>query len=518
MNRRTAAAAVLVVWVGALGWLVRREVLRPGSELLASAALSLPPGATYYMVFSGDAQIGFASTTIDTLPDTLRVTDVLALEVPVLGTLQRSDAQTEAILSRDLELRSFTAWLRSDNARFAARGVVSGDTLLTVVVETGAARDTLRLSLAQPISLPSLLSLNVAFSGALEIGRTHTLQVFDPLQLAEREVRLTIEAESTFVFPDSAVFDSVVMRFVPVLWDTVQAWAARHGNGAAGLRTWVDRVGQIVHVTSPGGVTLERSAFELAYENFRRTAGQRRALAASGTGRHDIVGQTAIASNVVLRPGNLRVLRVRLSGVELAGFDLDGGGQRLAGDTLIITRQPRSALRAAYTLRTPPGRLGAFMRAEPLIESDDPRIEAQARQIIGRTRDPVEATERLTAWVHQHLTKEVTLGVPSAVDVLARRRGDCNEHTALFVALARAVKIPTRIAAGLMHLDGAFYYHAWPEVWLDGEWVGVDPTFGQVPADAGHLRFTVGSLARQVELLRLLGRLSLAVIDGPGGA
>ncbi len=91
------------------------------------------------------------------------------------------------------------------------------------------------------------------------------------------------------------------------------------------------------------------------------------------------------------------------------------------------------------------------------------------------------------------------------------RRGDCNEHTVLFVALARAAGLPARTAAGLVYVNGGFYYHAWPEVYLNG-WVAVDPTFGQMPADAAHLRFTIGGLARQVELIRLIGRLQLNVL------
>jgi hypothetical protein len=48
-------------------------------------------------------------------------------------------------------------------------------------------------------------------------------------------------------------------------------------------------------------------------------------------------------------------------------------------------------------------------------------------------------------------------------------------------------------------------------VWL-GEWVAVDPTFGQFPADAAHLRLTVGGLARQLELVRLVGQLDVDVV------
>jgi transglutaminase-like putative cysteine protease len=114
--------------------------------------------------------------------------------------------------------------------------------------------------------------------------------------------------------------------------------------------------------------------------------------------------------------------------------------------------------------------------------------------------------------VYDTLEKDVTLSVPSALQVLDAREGDCNEHTVLYVALARSLGLPARTAAGLVHVGGRFYYHAWPEVWLDERWVAVDPTLGQFPADASHLRFLVGGLARQVELIRLIGRLRLEVL------
>jgi hypothetical protein len=117
--------------------------------------------------------------------------------------------------------------------------------------------------------------------------------------------------------------------------------------------------------------------------------------------------------------------------------------------------------------------------------------------------------------VYETLEKRITVSVPSAVQVLETRRGDCNEHTVLFVALARALGIPARTAAGLVYLNGHFYYHAWPEVYLRG-WVAVDPTFGQLPADAAHIRFTIGGLARQMELIRLIGHLNVTVIDARG--
>jgi len=103
------------------------------------------------------------------------------------------------------------------------------------------------------------------------------------------------------------------------------------------------------------------------------------------------------------------------------------------------------------------------------------------------------------------------MAVPSAVRVLETRVGDTNEHAVLFVALARAAGLPARTAAGLMPVDGRFYYHAWAEVYL-GDWVAVDPMLDEFPAGAAHVRFSIGGLARQAELVRLIGRIKPEVL------
>jgi len=66
--------------------------------------------------------------------------------------------------------------------------------------------------------------------------------------------------------------------------------------------------------------------------------------------------------------------------------------------------------------------------------------------------------------------------------------------------------------AGIVYLDGAFYYHAWSEVWL-GQWVAVDPTFHQFPADATHVKFVEGGPEQHVALLKVIGQISLEILD-----
>ena len=83
--------------------------------------------------------------------------------------------------------------------------------------------------------------------------------------------------------------------------------------------------------------------------------------------------------------------------------------------------------------------------------------------------------------------------------------------------MARALGIPARIAVGLVYLRGAFYYHAWAEVWIGGAggrglWLPVDPTLNQFPADATHIRLARGGLDKQAAILGLVGRAKIRVV------
>src|SRR5947209_20287399 len=97
--RVLAALLVLLVWIGALGFLIRREYFRPDTERLTQAALRVSPGAVYYAVMQGSRQIGFASSTIDTATTTISVDDYLVADLPVGGRGHRASAHTHVVLA-----------------------------------------------------------------------------------------------------------------------------------------------------------------------------------------------------------------------------------------------------------------------------------------------------------------------------------------------------------------------------------------------------------------------------------
>ena len=124
-----------------------------------------------------------------------------------------------------------------------------------------------------------------------------------------------------------------------------------------------------------------------------------------------------------------------------------------------------------------------------------------------------DRVDRLTNWVYNYLTKKPVVSLSSALEILEAKQGDCSEHTTLFTTLSRSMGIPTKIHIGLVYLQGRFLYHAWPVVYLDGNWIAVDPTLGQTVADATHITLLEGDFNNLNELIPLLGRLTIQIIE-----
>jgi len=510
--RRTAVqASILGVWMVAVGWQVRREYFQPELARIAESAMSLAPGVKFYTLEMNGQAIGLATSRLDTIPGGFVLEDFMSLELPALGQTGTAVARTTVELTETLRMRSFSFGLDSEVGAFGAKGSVQGDTLLRVTVNAGGDDEDIEYRLAEPPVFAAALPIRLAVGEGLEVGNRFTVPVFDPSTLSTRSVEMRVLEHDTLAFPDSASLGTDG-RWTPARYDSVPAWRVAELYGGIEVESWIDEDGRILEASSPLGFSMVRTEYELArqaVEDVRVTGGS--------VVDADVILSTAVQSDVDLgEVENHDELRFVLSGVDLAGFDLDGGRQTLRGDTLIVRKEDWGAIDPSYDLPYKRMDLATELAPEPLIQSDDERIINRARQITNwRTswsHDPKSVARQLNGAVHHMLEKEITFSVPSALQVLESARGDCNEHTVLFVAFARALGLPARTAVGLVYLDGSFYYHAWPEVWLD-EWVALDPTFGQYPADAAHIRFVVGGLAQQVEIVRLIGRLNIDVVS-----
>jgi transglutaminase-like putative cysteine protease len=268
--------------------------------------------------------------------------------------------------------------------------------------------------------------------------------------------------------------------------------------GGTRLTAWADRDGEIVAAATPWGLELRRISRQEAL-----TEGAAAELAAA---------VAVVPTGAPPRRGARRMV-VRPAGLETGdALPIDDTQVALPSGAIVITAPEPAGLPASGGPAG--GDLAPFLAADPLVQSDHERVRAVAAEVTGGERDPWRRALALHHWVEASIVKRPVLGLPSALDVLARREGDCNEHTVLFAALARAAAVPTRMAIGVVWSDelGSFAYHAWPEVWV-GRWVWMDPTLGQEVADATHVKLASGGIESWPRVLAFLGRLRLEVVE-----
>jgi transglutaminase-like putative cysteine protease len=111
---------------------------------------------------------------------------------------------------------------------------------------------------------------------------------------------------------------------------------------------------------------------------------------------------------------------------------------------------------------------------------------------------------RLAEYINREFEyRPQTTDVFTAVEEVMRRRvGVCQDFAHLFIAVARAMRIPARYVSGYVYSGvghaGAGASHAWAEALVPGlGWVGYDPT-NPVHVSDHHVRIAVGRDYRDV--------------------
>ena len=221
----------------------------------------------------------------------------------------------------------------------------------------------------------------------------------------------------------------------------------------------------------------------------------------------DLADKAAIPFNLKL-PGIITFLKVSISGIDLSQFDISGGRQQLNGSTLTVV----SDTPANGAITDMPFLRSTYLQESFSVKSKDPGTIALARKIAGNEADPLRAAHNIHDWVYRNIDKVRTISIPVSTEVLKTRKGDCNEHAVVFTALARAAGVPSRIVLGLVYGDGFLYYHSWSEVLTD-RWIAIDPTLGQFPADASHIRLIAGDIDKQAAIMSLIGKIKIEGLE-----
>jgi transglutaminase-like putative cysteine protease len=489
---RPVSILLLVAWIAAMAALVNRSYLQASSATLATDLARYGSAAVWRGVYYRGEKIGFTVSQTVSNDEGFQIEEDGRLQMSLLGATTAATIHTSAQVDAEFALQSFAFSLDPGTGPLEVRGRLDGKKL-TLEIKTAAGTRTDVRELAEPPALSLNLARRLANSG-LTAGSRHRWTIFDPATLSNAPIELEVgKRELVYNLGRPTPAFRVQMAF-------------------AGLKTtsWVTDTGEVIREESPLGLITVRESAESA-----------RAMAVSRRLQVDMLQTAAVVPRQmrtrITEPRDVRRMRLRVDGVDLSSGDLRGVNQRVDGN-LVELRDPRQ-------LEPEPADSSAtaYLSPEPFIESEAPEIRSEAETAVHGATSTRDRAEKLTRYVNALLDKKPTVSLPSAREVLRTRVGDCNEHTALYVAMARAAGIPARIAVGLVFVHGAFYYHAWPEVYIDelpsgsgqarGLWLPVDPTLNQFPADATHLRLARGGLDKQAAILPMIGRLKIDVVD-----
>ena len=492
------------------------KTLPVDEENRASAERSLPPAETplsgwetWDAYFIGDEPIGFAHVRAEPISG-----GRTRYELRDQMTLQRgSSALTHQIIQQSIEgsdgrLQSFEATLLIGPAKTQFVGRREGEQL-TIEVTRGLQRSTRQI--AWKDDCLGLLGVQQSLlRKPLAAGERRQIETLLPVHYEVGEFQLQATAK----------------RSVPLLDGTLQALTEINSQLSLGPNVvvdsylWIDDAGNTLKSYTP--------ALNLtAYRTDQATA------TTAVQPRHDLLTAASIQIQGRLRdPLAAKAVRFRLrpaaspSGSPGSSSTLPkipaAAGQQVQSDeeTSAVDVKVVAGVDTDSGLPAP---TAADTAANPLIESDHPRIRAMAKAaLIAPAKTPRGNALQLTGFVRQFIkTKDYSRGFSTASEVAKEATGDCTEHAVLLAALLRSQQIPARLVAGLTWVDTAegpvMMYHLWTVAFVDGGWLPLDATLGGV-APASRIALVTTDLASGNEyecfspILGIMGRVEIELV------
>jgi hypothetical protein len=468
---------VVLVWVALFGLLLERDYFVKTLETREAQVLRRDREESFSGVYFKGDRIGYVKNRLAPDEENYRLRQEAYLLLNIMGQSHPVHLVVNARLDPAMLLQSFDFALSSPFYTMTAAGEVVGRTV-NFTLTTGKERLKDSITLATP---PVLSTNNRGYllDRNLQPGDKLKIPFFDPISLSGKDTVLE------YMGYDKVLIKGRIQR----LHHFTESFAGMKIN------SWLDDSGKVIKEESPAGFTF------IAEPEFKATAIMNEGQEILGSVSVKIAGTMPADYPTRARLG------YHLSYPPEAEVEVDRDRQRLTGDLLTVTRE-KTPDEAAVACGGPPP---ATLAATPYIQSNHRRIGELRQTLVTERMSALAKVRILAAWVFNNLEKRPVLGIPDALTTLTSGRGDCNEHAALFAALARNAGIPTRIVAGVTFHEGAFFYHAWNEVCIGDGWLSLDTTNNHIPADVTHIKFVEGETSEQIKIGALLGHLQIEV-------
>jgi hypothetical protein len=432
-------------------------------------------------IYIDNKKVGYSYTRIKDLEKGKEIYQKLFLKVIQLGEVKELFASTFVYTDNNYRPERFDFILESKDQKINIKGVFKKGELVLNIKTKEYERD-LKLPAEGIVQIPVTLEKLIEEE---KIEKDFSFSYFDPTTMKMEKGELKFLGEKEL---------NIKGRTLTVKHYRIRA-------GIINTDVWVDKKGIVKQETPPSMVFLRESREE-AMKIEGRPLNILLKFAIKPYGKKIDESKRESYKRVVYK----------LVNIDPDILDLDFADQKLVekGEDYAVIEVKKNSVGNVKELDTEG--LSKYLESTAFIQCDAPQIIEFAEKGAGNFLNYDKKARSLLFYVYNYLEKKPIVSFPSALDVLKMKKGDCNEHSVLYTAALRALKIPSRIVVGLVFTEGYFYYHAWNALYLN-KWVFADPTLAQFPADPLHIMLKIGGIEKQSDVMAIVGKIKIEVLE-----
>lgn len=444
-----------------------------------------PLSERWFGIFVNNERVGFYRQNINTFEDGYKIEGNGSVKMNVMSFTKEAFMRETYLVAHNLSLRSFDVEQTVNGSSSHVSGTVTGSVIRMKITSNGTVTEkTIRIK-GEIYPGPAL---NIyPLMHAVEAGTSFKISMFDSEDLKIKDIHITVMGE------DKTTDGSPALKLRNNLYPFVTN------------DIWVDRQGNTLEESVRDGLVTTRAEQPEALGAF---------ISNWVLTKKDLIYDFSLVpvEPPIKNPAQLTGLAVEVSDWNDALPLLQGGGQlaeKLGNDRVRFTTGSLARISSGPAAGTP---AEIYLKPADRIESEAPEIIAQAKTLTATIEDRKEKVKALASWTAKWLKDTVDDG-GSAAESFKSQKGNCQTHARLYTALARAAAIPTRFVSGLVYVGGkGFLYHSWAESFIGDQWVSVDPTYNQLPADPTHLKLLEGHLPEDMApIIAIIGRIKITV-------
>ncbi|MGB9736505.1 MAG: transglutaminase-like domain-containing protein [bacterium] len=482
----TIYTVIILFWISSFVYLFASRSNSVPLSAPENFKSEITPISEWMGLYMGNKKIGYDYESMSPSGNGFEFRTRMFMRILLMGQEKEITTISDYKTDKNYSIEHIDFSLKTSGLEIAANGYIKNNVLtLSLMGPGGTTKQEIRLK-SPPITSAGII-LRIVKDG---FSRTeYNFETFDPTIQQALPVKVKILGRETRYILGSPVDTFKLHVQIKDMTETM----------------WVTPQGETVEEISPLGfrAVLEPKAMALT----------------KGWGKEpvDLISSTAIRAEglPVTYPAGVYRMDAYVTGISDTESMPSLSFQERQGNIItVVVPEHIGTYRLPYkhTVNIKGVDVSEELGSNTLINADNPEIINRAKEIIHGETDAKKAVELLNNWVYTHVKDAFTVALPRSVDLLQNPQGDCKAHTILFTALARSIGIPTKMAMGVVLMpDGYFYYHAWPIVYLN-EWVPVDPTLGEFPADATHIVLASGSLDHWMDILGVVGRLKIDIM------